>query len=112
MLMPKITQILDGKDTSDRNQTNELSTLKALIILYSHATASPSTPRDSGTTHTESIPYWRLKSLVEVYALRLSLHKSVYDLQIDLQSERSKPITETTSYQKYTYWLQLFVMAK
>jgi hypothetical protein len=110
--MPKVAQILKGKFNSGRHQTNEMSTLKALIILYSYANTSPPSPQESETTRPEEILYWPLKSLVEVYALRLSLHRSVYDLQEELRSDMSNSIIESLSYQKYTIWLQLFVMSK
>jgi hypothetical protein len=112
MLMPKIAQIMKGNFTSGRNSANEMSTLKALAILYTYANVSSPSPQDSETTRHEDILFWPLKSLVEVYGLRLSLNRSLYDLQAEMRSERSKPITESTSYQKYTFWLHLFTMAK
>jgi hypothetical protein len=111
MLMPKVAQILNGKLTSGRSQTNDLSTLKALIILYSYANCSPPSAHDAGITRPEEILYWPLKSLVEVFALRLGLNRAAYDLQAELRVEKSNPITESTAYQKYTLWLQLFTMA-
>jgi hypothetical protein len=110
--MPHVAQILKGKFNSGRRHTDEMSTLKALIILYGYATTSPPSPQQTETERPEEILYWPLKSLVEVYALRLSLNRAVYDLQAELRSERSKPITESINYRKYTFWLQLFTMAK
>jgi hypothetical protein len=110
--MPKVSQILKGKFSTGRHQPNELSTLKALITLYNHAVASPPSPQESEKNRPEELLYWPLKSLVEVYALRLSLNRSVYDLQAELRSERSKQVINSPSYQKYIFWLQLFTMAK
>jgi hypothetical protein len=47
-----------------------------------------------------------------VYAFRLSLHKSVEDLRADLRSNNPTPISDMTSYRRYTFWLQIFIMAQ
>jgi hypothetical protein len=112
MLVPKISQILKGKFTAGRNQANELSTLKALLILYSYANVSHPAAQESETSRPEELLHWPLKSLVEAYSLRLSLHRSVYDLQAELRSPSVDRLTETVVYQKYVIWLQLFIMAK
>lgn len=115
LLKPTVSQILTGKFTSRRHPVVDISTLKGLVILYSYAGCSSPTPpsvSEIEKSQPESFLYWPLKSLVEVYGLRLSLHRSLYDLQAELQSGAALPITETLSYQKYTLWLQLFTMAK
>jgi hypothetical protein len=112
MLLPKITQVLKGKFTRGSHQLNEISTLKALVILYFYANCSSPSPRASETSNPEEILYWPLKSLVEVYAFRLSLHKSVEDLKADLRSNKPTPISDMTSYRRYTFWLQIFIMAQ
>lgn len=83
--------------------------LKALIVLYAYSELTPLSQTSKTVKETE-ISYWPLRSIVEVLALRLSLHRSVQDLRLDLQSG-SEHIEDAPSYQRYTIWLWLFNMA-
>jgi hypothetical protein len=109
MLLPPVAQILKEISTGRIYQLNELSTLKALVILYFYANCS--SPQASESYRPEEILYWPLKSLIEVYAFRLSLHKSIEVLKAELQLNKSAPILDMISYRKYTFWLHIFVMA-
>lgn len=111
MLLPEVTELLKGNFTGGSHQLNEISTLKALVILYFYANRSSPSLQDSETSRPEEILYWPLKSLIEVYAFRLSLHKSIEDFKAELQSNKSTPISEMASYRRYTFWLQIFSMA-
>jgi hypothetical protein len=91
------------------NPEADLCLLKALVVLYSYADLNPPSQaaRPSGK---ESLMYWSLKSAAEMYAFRLSLHRSIQELKLDL-SNNSGNIYDTRSYQRYTYWLFLYNMS-
>lgn len=114
MLIPSVSQILAGKLVGPQNQSTQISTLKSLLILYNYAGCSSPTTDKVEKSQPEHLLFWPLKSLVEVYGLRLSLHRSYYDLQVELRTSgrRVSPITESLSYQKYIFWLQLFTLSK
>jgi hypothetical protein len=109
MLLPLVVQTLKGISTSRIHELNELSTLKALVILYYYTNCS--SPQASENSRPEDILYWPLKSLIEVYVFRSSLHRSIEVLKAELRSNKSVPMLDMTSYRKYTFWLNFFVMA-
>jgi hypothetical protein len=83
--------------------------LKALIVLYAYADL-PGSSLDTDSSSPYNIPLWPIKSLVEAYALRLSLHRSVQGLKSDMLSSTGN-ILESSNFQKYLYWLWLFTSA-
>jgi hypothetical protein len=107
-----VVKILKGGSKSDRVQLSELSTLKALVVLYSFANASAPSSQSSEMAKQDEILYWPLKSLVETYALQLSLHQAVYGLQSEIISKKGVSLVESASYQKYVFWLQLFTLSR
>lgn len=108
LLLPKISEILSSQFLS--TQKSAFSTLKALVILYTYANLPPSTETKENLEQ-EDLPFWSLKSLLELHALRLSLHRSVQELEVEIASA-SPDIFETEAFQKYTYWLWLFTMSQ
>jgi hypothetical protein len=107
-LFPTISQYL--KDLFISTQKSEFSILKALVILYTYADMPPSS-QTVDTKGQNILPFWSLKALVEMHAQRLSLPRSVQDLQMEIASG-SQSILETMAFQKYSYWLWLFTMAQ
>jgi len=103
ILLPKVVQFLRGK------VLDEISSLSALIALYAYADFPSPSSHSSEVSGLGSTLFWPVKSLVEMYALRFSLHTSIQGLRSELRSET--PIGDAISYRKYTFWLQLFVMA-
>lgn len=104
-LMPSISNLLHSKFPVSRGgDEDELATLQALMILYVYrpATTSP---------QFEDITHWRLKSIVEAYAIHLGCHRSVNELR-NLIRSRATDITSSKSYKQYIMWLWLFTMSQ
>ncbi|KFY80001.1 hypothetical protein V499_01081 [Pseudogymnoascus sp. VKM F-103] len=111
ILLPRLLQFLTRIVTSSGSRASEISTFKAVLILYVHANCSPSTSQLAQQNRTGQILYWPLKSLMEVCASRLSLHSSIQDLKMELRATTSDTIVDSPSFQRYMYWLQLFIMS-
>ena len=104
-LMPSISNLLHSKfPVSQGGDEDELATLQALMVLYVYrpATTSP---------QFEDITHWRLKSIVEAYAIHLGCHRSVNELR-NLIRSRAINITSSKSYKQYIMWLWLFTMSQ
>ncbi|KUJ11090.1 uncharacterized protein LY89DRAFT_739303 [Mollisia scopiformis] len=88
---------------------DDMCLLKALTVLYAYADLTPPSQaaRPSGK---ENLLYWSLKSAAEMYAFRLSLHRSIQELKLDMAAN-SGNIYTTKSFQRYTYWLFLYSMS-
>jgi len=110
-LLPEVCQIPKDVYTAKLGRPNQddMCLLKALVVLYSYADLTPPSQaaRPSGK---ECLLYWSLKSAAEMYAFRLSLHRSIQELKIDLLSDTTD-IYNTKSYERYTYWLLLYNMS-
>lgn len=110
-LLPEVVKVPKGvlEMQSGNAHADELSTLKSLFILYLYADVTP----PSGSLNVSAcseVQFWYLKSVIEVYAIRLGLHRSVQDLRAELRS-RPQTVTETRTYQKYICWLFMFSCA-
>ncbi|KAL3446166.1 hypothetical protein BJX65DRAFT_279609 [Aspergillus insuetus] len=111
-LMPEIRNMLiTNSNMSDPAAFEDLAYMKILLVLFAYSKFnSPS----SQTTLAvgDDILYWPLKSIVEMKALRLSLHNSLRDLRRSMSTNDPWPIVSaSTAYTKYLISLQLFVMA-
>jgi|SRR6187402_74669 len=111
MLLPEVIRVPKAALTTQvgGRPVDDLSTLKALFILYVYSDLTPPS-QPSESSPKQDILFWPLKSVVEVYAVRLSLHRSVQDLKSELRSN-PEGITTSKSYERYTYWLWLFSTA-
>ena len=100
-LLPEISRI-----PKKLAQSDELCTFKALCVLchYSDLTPISEASRDTGK---EDVQYWPLKSLAEIYGLRMSLHRSVQEVKSELTSNPAR-IIESKSFTRYVYWLWLY----
>lgn len=103
-LQPEISGSLQRLFMS--NCKKSFSTLKALVILYTFTDLPPSS-RNSDYDGSEDLPFWSVKTLVELFAQELSLHRSIEELQLEV-TMGSEGIFESLAYQKYCYWLQTF----
>lgn len=104
-LMPSISELLQQKfPMSLGGSDEELATLQAFAVLYVYRPAT-TLPQFEDLTH------WRLKSIVEAYAIHLGCHRSVNELQ-NLIRSRAPDITTSKSYKRYVMWLWLFTMAQ
>jgi hypothetical protein len=91
------------------SQLDELCTFKALCVLCYYSDLTPLSEA-SQSTGKEDVLYWPLKSLAEIYGLRMSLHRSVQELKSELAS-KSTGIVESKSFQRYVYWIWLYCTA-
>lgn len=113
-LLPEVAKIPKELFSHSRGgrQLDQMITLKALIVLYSYADLTPPTEHNNEATGKDDILYWPLKSLIEVYGLRLNLHRSVQELKEELRSQSNVTGSlESLAYRRYTCWLWLFTMA-
>lgn len=104
-LMPSISKLLHSKFPASRGgDEDELATLQALMVLYVYrpATTSP---------QFEDITHWRLKAILEAYAIHLGCHRSINELRSLIRSEAPN-ITSSTSYKQYIMWLWIFTMSQ
>ena len=104
-LLPPISNLLHSKFPVSRGgNEDELATLQALMVLYVYrpATTSP---------QFEDITHWRLKSIVEAYAIHLGCHRAITELR-NLIHSGAPNITASKSYRQYIMWLWLFTMSQ
>lgn len=87
-------------------QQDELCTFKALCVLCHYSDLTPISEA-SQSTEKEDVLYWPLKSLAEIYGLRMSLHRSVQEVKSELASKPTG-IVESKSFARYVYWLWLY----
>lgn len=109
MLLPEVLRIqreIFNVQPGGR-QGDGMSLLRALIVLYAYSDLTPPTSDSSGK---EDVLYWPLKSLIEVYGLKLSLHRSVQDLRAEIRAGREN-VMETKAYKKYVIWIWLYTMS-
>jgi len=71
-------------------------------LQFSTATTSP---------QHEDLAHWRLKAIVEAYAINLGCHRSVNELRRMIQS-RSPNITSSKCYKQYIFWLWLYTISQ
>jgi hypothetical protein len=90
-LMPAISSLLRKKFPVSRGgDDDELTTLQALAVLYVYRSAtSPSS--------FEDLAHWRIKAIVEAYAIHIGCHRSVNELR-NLIRSRAPTITSSKSY--------------
>jgi hypothetical protein len=112
-LLPDVARIPKELFSRSRGgrQNDEMTILKALIVLYSYSDLTPPNEHKGEASSKEDILYWPLKSLIEVYGLRLNLHRSVQELKEELRTKSNVTgLIETLAYRRYTCWLWLFAM--
>ncbi|KAH7354802.1 hypothetical protein BKA65DRAFT_228867 [Rhexocercosporidium sp. MPI-PUGE-AT-0058] len=107
-LLPEVIKVPRGvlSMQSGGPQTDELSALKCLFLLFHYANLTPPS-RSSNPSANSELQFWHLKSVIEMYGTRLGLHRSVQDLRAEIRSN-PEGITETRAYQKYICWLSMF----
>lgn len=104
-LLPSISNLLHAKFPPSRGgDDDELATLQALMVLYVYRPATT-------LPQFEDITHWRLKAIVEAYAIHLGCHRSVNELR-NLIRSRASDIISSKSYKKYIMWLWLFTMSQ
>lgn len=107
-LLPEVCQIPKDVYTArlGNRHDDDLCLLKALIVLYAYADLTPPS-QAARATGKESLLYWSIKSSAEMYGLRLSLHRSIQELKLELRTNIAD-VYNTISYRRYTYWLFLY----
>ncbi|KAL2828548.1 hypothetical protein BJY01DRAFT_255347 [Aspergillus pseudoustus] len=108
-LMPEIRDMLGMGESN--GLLEDLPYMKILLVLFAHSKFnSPSS--QSSLAADDDILYWPLKAIIEMKALRLSMHGSLRDLKRTMSIDNSWPVVSaSTAYIKYLISLQLFVMA-
>jgi hypothetical protein len=110
-LLPEVTKIPASVfPTQPEPHMDEMSTLRALAVLICYSDMTP-VSKSSENRRSEGMLYWYLKNVMEVLAIRHSLHRSIQDLRLDLRSG-TKNITDTESFRRYNFWLWLFDSAE
>ncbi|KAJ5919120.1 hypothetical protein N7466_010063 [Penicillium verhagenii] len=96
-----------ANDVSHNTQEENWTLLQGLAVLYSY-------PRVSAVSvqgPERKLSLWAVKSAVETCAMQLSLHHSVEDLQVYLQSPGPE-ILASLPYRRSFYWIWLFVKSR
>lgn len=107
-LKPYILTILASKyKPIPRDEDSLLTQLQVFAILYAYA---PPHSSDADFEINHELSRWAVKSSVEMFALRVSLHRSVDDLRKALEQGKSVGTT-TFEVRKYLSWLWLFIMS-
>ncbi|KAJ5946133.1 hypothetical protein N7454_002972 [Penicillium verhagenii] len=104
-LFPHMFRMLEqANDISNNTQDENWTLLQGLAVLYSYPRVSAA----SGQGPERKLSLWAVKSAVETCAMQLSLHNSVEDLQVYLQSP-GPDISSSLPYRRSFYWIWLFV---
>lgn len=107
-LFPHMSQLLEhANNISNNTQDENWTLLQALAILYSY----PSVAAVSGQGPEKKLSLWAVKSAVETCAMQLSLHHSIEDLKIYIQSP-GPDILSSLPYRRSFYWIWLFVKSR
>lgn len=100
----------DATRFSSNNEEEIWTHLLAFAVIYAYRQIGASSNDSPDPAHDEYLNQWTLKSAVETFALRLSLHRSGEDVRTLLRN--SVPdIATRPEYRRYIYWLWLFTMA-
>jgi hypothetical protein len=106
-LAPLVSDLIEAVAGPLASSDDEIwSQLQAMAVLHAYG---PATGVFASTQHMHPTNYpshWTVKSVIETFALRLSLHRSVEVLLRD----RVENVWRTRPFQKYVYWLWLFTM--
>ncbi|KXT10321.1 hypothetical protein AC579_1026 [Pseudocercospora musae] len=99
---------LEGPLTQDEDSI--WMQLQAYAILYANGTSADISNPQVETDDTRRLNHWILKSSIETFALRLSLHQSFSDVR-RLVQDGARHIQQTFAFRKYVYWLWLFTLS-
>jgi hypothetical protein len=111
-LFPAISRILRTKFRElGRDDDDNLRALQALLVLYAYTDSTSIFSKTEDVVSEECLLFWPLKGLIEAFAARLSLHRSVEDVQRAMNN-REANIPKSNAYRSYTYWLYIYLMAQ
>ncbi|KAF7195066.1 hypothetical protein HII31_03534 [Pseudocercospora fuligena] len=84
--------------------------LQAYAILYANGTSTDISNPKAESEETRRLNHWVLKSSIETFALRLSLHQSFSEVRRLIQ-DGAHHVEQTFAFRKYVYWLWLFTLS-
>ena len=110
-LAPHVVQFLrDMTRFSSDNAEETWTNLLAFAVIYAYRQTDASSNDSPKRIYDEYLNHWTLKSAIETFALRLSLHRSFEDVKNLLRTNVPEIVTEP-AYRYYIFWLWLFTMA-
>lgn len=106
VLLPEMLRVVKGRPISSGHRLDEISTLKALGILHHYSNIASIATFELERSDSNGLSFWPLKYQTEMYALRLNLYKSAQGLTEELAGST---YPDMEKYQRYLFWLQIFV---
>ncbi|KAK0118377.1 hypothetical protein ONS95_012666 [Cadophora gregata] len=106
-LLPVVSSILQERVFEPKNTEDEWTMLQALSVLYAYRTAVWNGSSSDGPLE---ISQRSIKTHVEMYALKLCVHRSISGVKASLRAEDPE-IMNTIAFKKYIFWLWLFNMS-
>lgn len=110
-LAPGIIQFLRSTARSSQESDDQVwARLQAFAVIYAYRQVGEVPKEQSLADYDDHLNQWSLKSSIETFALRVSLHRSMGEVMTLIRNGHPE-ITRTPSYRRYVYWLWLFTMA-
>jgi hypothetical protein len=110
-LIPDVLNILKlAWDRVEENEEQQRMLFQAFATLSTYASPADAQTADNGAARYGELSPWAIRSLTEMFALRISLHRS-WDQVSRVRFESPSEALANASFRRYLLWLWLFTMS-